>query len=113
MASALQLNTDLTIETIELPDDPALWRRAVTTRLSGSPDRAVYHRRALMWLHGNGANERMPANLVATALASAWRGLDIGASYFLYGRVLITGRRTGTSPRWTRISSARRTKSPA
>ncbi|MEU6973605.1 hypothetical protein AB0A71_38965 [Kitasatospora aureofaciens] len=88
---ALQIDPAGPVEEIELPDDPALLRRVLTTRLGGSPDRGVYHRRALMWLHGNAMNEGLPPNVVATALASAWRGIDIGTSYFLHGRVIVTG----------------------
>lgn len=41
-----------------------------------------------MWLHGNGVKDGLAPNLVATALASAWRGIDIGTSYFLHGSVI-------------------------
>jgi hypothetical protein len=92
---ALQIDPAGPVTKVELPDDPALLQRVVSTRLGGSPDRAVYHRRALMWLHGNAINEGMPPNVVATALASAWRGTDIGASYFLHGRVIVTGSEAG------------------
>ncbi|MFE0463735.1 hypothetical protein ACFW1A_31230 [Kitasatospora sp. NPDC058965] len=88
---ALQIDPAGPVEEIELPADPALRRRVLTTRLGGSPDPGVYHRRALMWMHGNAVYEGLPPNVVATALASAWRGMDIGASYFLYGRVIVTG----------------------
>ena len=70
---ALQIDPAGPVTKVELPDDPALLQRVVSTRLGGSPDRAVYHRRALMWLHGNAINEGMPPNVVATALASAHR----------------------------------------
>ncbi|WP_331731689.1 hypothetical protein [Kitasatospora sp. NBC_01300] len=92
---ALQIDPAGPVDEIELPDDPALLRRVLTTRLGGSPDPGYYHRRALMWLHGNAANEGLPPNVVATALASAWRGMDIGASYFLHGRVIVTGAADG------------------
>ncbi|MFD9692262.1 hypothetical protein ACFXPX_38590 [Kitasatospora sp. NPDC059146] len=95
MASALLINPDSTVEPIDLPDEPGLRSKAIATRLSGSPDPGNYHRRALMWVHGNGANEGLPPNLTATALASAWRGLDIGSSYFLYGSVIVTGAEYG------------------
>ncbi|MEV7177844.1 hypothetical protein [Kitasatospora sp. NPDC093679] len=89
MPTALQIEPNGQMEAIDLPDDPALRTRAITTRLSNSADRAVYHPQAVMWVHGNGARS-LPPNLTATALASVWRGLDIGSSYFLHGRVLIT-----------------------
>ncbi|WP_030272870.1 hypothetical protein [Streptomyces sp. NRRL B-24484] len=95
MSHALQINADMTVASVELPDEPALRQRAIAARLSGAADQAVYHRQALMWVHGNGAREGLPANLVATAVASAWRGLDVGASYFLHGRVLVTGAANG------------------
>ncbi|MEV4559033.1 hypothetical protein AB0K51_18875 [Kitasatospora sp. NPDC049285] len=88
---ALQIDPAGPVVEIELPDDPALRQRVLATRLGGSPDRGVYHRQALMWLHGNAIGEGLPPNVVATALASAWRGMDIGASYFLHGRVIVTG----------------------
>ncbi|MFJ9460784.1 hypothetical protein ACIRST_37660 [Kitasatospora sp. NPDC101447] len=92
---ALQIDPAGRVERIDLPVEPVLWHRAVVTRLSGSPDRASYHRRALMWVHGSGADEGLLPNLTATALASAWRGIDIGSSYFLYGRVIVTGAEDG------------------
>ncbi|MEU9044500.1 MULTISPECIES: hypothetical protein [unclassified Kitasatospora] len=96
---ALQIDPAGPVVEIELPDDPALLRRVLATRLGGSPDRGVYHRRALMWLHGNTINEGLPPNVLATALASAWRGMDIGASYFLHGRVIVTGAADGDADR--------------
>ncbi|WP_030237216.1 hypothetical protein [Streptomyces sp. NRRL S-350] len=96
---ALQIDPAGPVVEIELPDDPALLRQDLATRLGGSPDRGVYHPRALMWLGGNATNEGLPPNVVATALASTWRGMDIGASYFLHGRVIVTGAVDGDADR--------------
>ncbi|MFD5610516.1 hypothetical protein [Kitasatospora sp. NPDC127060] len=89
---ALQIHPDGSVETIALPNDHATRNRSITTRLSGTPEPAYYHRRAVMHVHDDGQRERFSGNLVATALACLWRGLDItyGASYFLPGRVVIT-----------------------
>jgi len=88
--TAVQIDPDGPVEVIELPEDPQLRERAIQARLGSRPDRGVYHREAIMLMHGNGA-QQLPPNVVATALASAWRGLDVGASYFLHGRVLLVG----------------------
>ncbi|MEU3497609.1 hypothetical protein ABZ747_29470 [Kitasatospora cineracea] len=92
---ALQIDPIGPVAAIDLPDDPALRQRVLTTRLGGSPDRGVYHRRALMWLDGKAVDRGLPANVVATALASAWRGTDVGTSYFLHGRIIVTGAADG------------------
>ena len=89
MALALQIDPGMPIERIHLPDDLELRSRSIRTRLGASPDPGYYHRQAVMWTHGDGARS-LPPNLVATALASAWRQLDIGTSYFLHGRVIVT-----------------------
>jgi hypothetical protein len=89
--TALQIDPDGTVETISLPDD---YRRSIVARLSGSPDLAPnYNRRAALWVHGNGVNENLPPNYLATAVATAWCRRDVSrdASYFLPGRVIITG----------------------
>ncbi|WP_345600017.1 hypothetical protein [Streptomyces coacervatus] len=52
-------------------------------------DQGVYHRRAVLHIHGNGLNLGFPQNLAAWALASAWRGMPL---YPLAGPIVITGR---------------------
>jgi hypothetical protein len=72
---------------VELPDDHHAEIRHI---LGGSPDRAVYHREALLWVHGNGAREGLRSNLPAWTLACAWRGLTL--DYELFGDIVVTGR---------------------
>lgn len=74
--------------TVELTDDGH--HAEIRHILGGSPDRAVYHREALLWVHGNGAGESLPSNLPAWTLARAWRGLTL--DHQLFGDVVITGR---------------------
>ncbi|MFG2845939.1 hypothetical protein ACGF12_22635 [Kitasatospora sp. NPDC048296] len=91
MPLAVLIDPDGSVETIALPDDRATRDRSIVTRLSGTPEPAYYHRRALMHIHGSGQNQRLADNLIATT-ACVWRGLDItsGGGYFLPGRVIIT-----------------------
>lgn len=49
----------------------------------------VYHRRAVLHLHGSGRTLGLPQNLAAWALASAGRGV---ALYPLAGTIVVTGR---------------------
>ena len=92
MPQALQIETDGSVETVALPDDRTTRDQSLKARLSGTPDPGYYHRRATMWGHDNGQREQFQGHLVATALACAWRGLDItyDATYFLPGRVVVT-----------------------
>ncbi|MFI7143224.1 DUF3846 domain-containing protein [Streptomyces massasporeus] len=56
---------------------------------SDAVDHGVYHRRAVLHIHGNGQNLGLPPNLAAWALASAWRGMP---PYPLAGPIVVTGR---------------------
>jgi DMSO/TMAO reductase YedYZ molybdopterin-dependent catalytic subunit len=49
----------------------------------------VYHRRAVLHIHGNGQKLGLPQNLAAWALASAWRGMPL---YPLADPIGVTGR---------------------
>jgi hypothetical protein len=49
----------------------------------------VYHRRAVLHIHGNGQKLGLSQNLAAWALASAWRGMPL---YPLAGPIVVTGR---------------------
>ncbi|WP_042426740.1 hypothetical protein [Streptacidiphilus anmyonensis] len=73
---------------VELSDDGH--HSEIRRLLAGSPDRAVHHREALLWIHGNGTGEGLPSNLPAWTLACAWRGLTL--DYELFGDIVITGR---------------------
>ncbi|MEV7124309.1 hypothetical protein [Kitasatospora griseola] len=92
MPKALQIDTDGTAEVISLPEDPSSWDRVLKTRLSGAPEPGHYHRQATMYVHHDGQGAGLQRNLLATAIACAWRGLDItyDAAYFLPGRVVVT-----------------------
>ncbi|NUK89970.1 hypothetical protein [Streptomyces lunaelactis] len=58
--------------------------------LGGTVDAGVYHRRALLHVHGGGPGEPGRGfNVAVWALACAWRGLDI--PYGLYGTAVVTG----------------------
>ncbi|MFC7266377.1 hypothetical protein [Streptomyces lutosisoli] len=86
---ALRIDPDATVTDLNLPLTDA--HSAILEHL-GSPDavdQGVYHRRAVLHIHGNGRTLGLPQNLAAWALASAWRGMTL---YPLAGPVLVTGR---------------------
>ncbi|NEC35483.1 hypothetical protein [Streptomyces rubrogriseus] len=86
---AVKIAPDATVTELDLPEADT---RAVIRELLGSPDsvdQGIYHRRAVLHVHGNGRQLGLPQNLAAWALASAWRGT---ALYLLAGPVAITGR---------------------
>ncbi|MFJ4634058.1 hypothetical protein [Streptomyces sp. NPDC088847] len=83
------IDPDTTVADISLPELDA--QSAIREHL-GSPDavdQGVYHRRAVMHVHGNGQTIGLPQNLTAWALASAWRGMPL---YPLAGSIVVTGR---------------------
>ncbi|MFF6969369.1 hypothetical protein ACFY9G_39100 [Streptomyces anthocyanicus] len=89
----MKIAPDATVTELDLPEAD---KRAVIWELLGSPDtvdqgiyQGIYHRRAVLHVHGNGRQLGLPQNLAAWALASAWRGT---ALYLLAGPVAITGR---------------------
>ncbi|MFJ5926609.1 hypothetical protein ACIQF6_28800 [Kitasatospora sp. NPDC092948] len=61
----------------------------VRTLVGGSVNGANYRRGTRMWTLGD-AGAHGP-NILATALASVWRGRDLAAAYWLRGPVLLTG----------------------
>ncbi|WP_406482472.1 hypothetical protein [Streptomyces sp. NBC_01615] len=86
---ALRIESDATVTDLNLPLTDA--HSAVLEHV-GSPDavdQGVYHRRAVLHIHGNGRTLGLPQNLAAWALASAWRGMTL---YLLAGPVVVTGR---------------------
>ncbi len=86
---ALRIDPDTTVTDLDLPETDG---HSAIRELVGSPDavdQGVYHRRALLHLHGDGQRAGLPQNLAAWALASAWRGV---ALYPLAGTIVITGR---------------------
>ncbi|MEZ0092525.1 hypothetical protein [Streptacidiphilus sp. EB129] len=87
---AIHIDADGAVAAIDLPDHRGDQYAAVRTMLGGDADQAVYHRSALLWVHGDGQRQHLPANLVAWTLASAWRGVAL--PYQLFGDVVVTGR---------------------
>ncbi|MFF4551368.1 hypothetical protein ACFY1J_45865 [Streptomyces sp. NPDC001406] len=49
----------------------------------------MYHRRALLHLHGDGHRSGLTQNITTWALASAWRGITL---YPIHGPAVVTGR---------------------
>ncbi|MEU7305369.1 hypothetical protein [Streptomyces sp. NPDC007206] len=86
---ALRIAPDTTVTEIDLPEPgthSAIRDHIPTT---GPVDQGLYHRRALLHIHGNGRAIGLAQNITAWALASAWRG---SALYPLHGPVVVTGR---------------------
>ncbi len=88
-ARALHIAPDATSSHLDLPEDAHAQHDILRNLIGDTVDRAVYHRQALLHLHGNGAGRRLPVNPAAWALACAWRRLDL--PYLLYGPVIVTG----------------------
>ncbi|MFD8131198.1 hypothetical protein [Streptomyces mirabilis] len=86
---ALRVASDTTVAGLTLPDLDA--RRAIREHLgsTGAADQAVYHRRALLHIHGSGQSIGLQQNLDAWVLVSRWRGMTL---YPLHGPVAIAGR---------------------
>lgn len=86
---ALRIDLDASVTDIDLSELDA--QSAIREHL-GFPDavdQGVYHRRAVLHIHGNGQTIGLPQNLTAWALASAWRGMPL---YPLAGIIVVTGR---------------------
>lgn len=87
---ALRIDPDATVTDLNLPATDA--HIAIQEHVgSDAVDQGVYHRRAVLHIHGNGLKLGFPQNLAAWALASAWRGMPL---YPLAGPIVITGRTT-------------------
>ncbi|MCX4721999.1 hypothetical protein OG818_40625 [Streptomyces virginiae] len=86
---ALRIDTDGAVAVVPWPEEHAERRDVVRSAVGGSPDEAVYHRRASMHVHGSGQIEQLPLNLSAWVLASIWRGMEI--PYGFHGPVVVTG----------------------
>ncbi|MFE9024338.1 hypothetical protein ACFYNL_38120 [Streptomyces sp. NPDC007808] len=85
---ALRIDPDATVTDLNLPTTDA--QSAIQEHVgSDSVDHGVYHRRAVLHIHGNGQDLGLPQNLTAWALASAWRGMPL---YRLAGPIVVTGR---------------------
>ncbi|WP_329437883.1 hypothetical protein [Streptomyces canus] len=85
---ALRIDPDATVTDLNLPAADA--QSAIQEHLrADAVDHGIYHRRAVLHIHGNGHNLGLPQNLAAWALASAWRGVPLCP---LAGPVVVTGR---------------------
>ncbi|MFJ3714124.1 hypothetical protein [Streptomyces sp. NPDC090053] len=90
MECALRIDSDNTTAKVVLPDgDPSAQRSVLREQIGGSPEGAVYHRRALLHVHGDGRNAGLAPNLAGWALACVWRGREL--PYQLCGPVVVTG----------------------
>jgi hypothetical protein len=85
---ALLITPDTTVTEIDLsePDAHSMIRERIAA--TGTVDQALYHRRALLHIHGDGCGMGLVLNTAAWALASAWRGM---ALYPIHGPVIVTG----------------------
>lgn len=84
---ALRIDPDATVTDLNLVPIDA--QSAIQEHVgSDSVDHGVYHRRAVLHIHGNGQNLGLPQNLTAWALASAWRGMP---RYPLAGPIVVSG----------------------
>ena len=89
-SQALVISIDGTIRPLELPEDPQLRRRLLDETVGGCAEHGRYHPEATVYV--NSARGQQP-NVVAWALISAWRGLDV--SYYLYGTAVVAASAPG------------------
>ncbi|MFD6469540.1 hypothetical protein [Streptomyces goshikiensis] len=89
MSLVLRIDTDGRTALMPCPADALESALLIRAGVGGSADTAVYHRRAVLHVHGNGQAERLPLNLSAWVLASVWRGFEL--PYGLHGTVMVTG----------------------
>ncbi|SEM78900.1 hypothetical protein [Streptacidiphilus jiangxiensis] len=85
MGSALVIETDGSVRDTVLPVGAEERRAAIRELVGGYADQGRYHPEVLLHVASDGSPQ---PNLLAWALASAWRGLDI--PYLLYGTVVVT-----------------------
>ncbi|MFD9411555.1 hypothetical protein ACFWBN_31655 [Streptomyces sp. NPDC059989] len=89
MTSVLRVDSDGGTTLMPWPDDELQRGLLIRAVVGGPADTAVYHRRAVLHVHGNGQSERLPLNLAAWVLASVWRGIEL--PYGFHGTVMVTG----------------------
>jgi 2-polyprenyl-6-methoxyphenol hydroxylase-like FAD-dependent oxidoreductase len=105
---ALRIAPDTTVTELDLPESGAHSTIRDHIGTTGPVDHGVYHRRALLHIHGDGHRMGLAQNITAWALASTWRGL---ALYPIHGPVVVTGRaHDGEWPRWTTSWLSTRTR---
>jgi hypothetical protein len=87
--TALRIDPDATVEPFMLPAAQAAQRQDLRDLLGGTVDAGVYHRQALLHVHGGGpTGQDLPLNVAAWTLDSTWQGMEI---YGLYGTAVVTG----------------------
>ncbi|MFD7713847.1 hypothetical protein [Streptomyces sp. NPDC059786] len=86
---ALRIATDTTVTEVDLPETGALLAIRDHIGTTDAVDQGIYHRLALLHVHGAGRAIGLEQNLAAWALASAWRGTVL---YPIHGPVVVTGR---------------------
>ncbi|WP_030618384.1 hypothetical protein [Streptomyces achromogenes] len=86
---ALRIAPDTAVRELDLPVPGA--QSAIRDHIgaTGFVDQGLYHRQALLHIHGEGRVIGLAQNITAWALASAWRGI---ALYPFHGPVVVTGR---------------------
>lgn len=86
MGEALVIEVDGSVRETVLPQAASAHQAAIRELVGDFVDQGRYHRSVLLHMRGDGAAE---PNLLAWALASVWRGIEL--DYFLYGTVVVTG----------------------
>ncbi|UUU37566.1 hypothetical protein [Streptomyces sp. NBC_00162] len=89
MSSVLCVDPDGGTTLMPWSDDELQRALLIRAGVAGPADTGVYHRRAVLHVHGNGQAERLPLNLAVWVLASVWRGIEL--PYGLHGTVMVTG----------------------
>ncbi|MFE2326031.1 hypothetical protein ACFXD5_19235 [Streptomyces sp. NPDC059385] len=89
MSSVLRVDADGAVTVLPWPDDVVQQGLLIRAGVGGSADTGVYHRRAVLHVHGNGQGEGLPMNLAAWVLACVWREDEL--PYGLYGAAMVTG----------------------
>jgi hypothetical protein len=105
---ALRIAPDTTVTELDLPESGAHSTSRDHIGTTGPVDHGVYHRRALLHIHGDGHRMGLAQNITAWALASTWRGL---ALYPIHGRSSsLDAPTTGEWLRWTTSWLSTRTR---
>ncbi|MFD6185452.1 hypothetical protein [Streptomyces goshikiensis] len=89
MSLVLRIDTDGRTALMPWPADGMESALLIRAGAGGSADTAVYHRRAVLHVHGNVQAECLALNLAAWVLVSVWRGFEL--PYGLHGTVMVTG----------------------
>ncbi|MGW2651782.1 hypothetical protein ACWC2T_44690 [Streptomyces sp. NPDC001393] len=85
----LRISPDTAVTELDLAETDVHSAIQVHIGSADAVDQGVYHRRALLHVHGGGCGMGLAQNITAWALASAWRGI---ALYPIHGPVIVTGR---------------------